>query len=540
MSINKCSIASNSTQDLKCENLGIQMPDKDLAIRHIHDAEYHVWRESGGKDPFQITPFEVLLSLSDVEIETFYAQKFRELQLMYAPALPEVSETPDSEQVELVGEAPSDEAHQEANVEQPTPSLPQPTPQPTTTTKPSPKALPRASPTHHNSPNIDWDELAPRIIVPVAKELFAGRPMRKTSQGIRVGNYGGIAVDEATGTYFDHDDKIGGGVVEMIQRELSLDARSAFHWLQEHGYLDDTFSVSGASHIKPRPKRKAKSDGKDYYHFGLKLWSKSRPIPRSFNHAARRWAAHRNLLPLLLPFPTGIRYGIYDDKKRGECPYLIVLACPLSVWGDAYPDLPKPEPEKTQFQALWIDRLGNPVEQEDGGNKRTYGRFGEVDDSAVLCIGDPTADRVSVAEGVADALSIYSRRDGAVLATLGKPGGLCDKPHALESLALDGRDVTIFEDNDSSPDPKKQKQIDDHKQKVKRLGQRIISLGGSANRIRIPPEYKDPAHAAQHQPFPIVNRADFDLAVSRFREKGSSEPERAAWLSLMEGGGCHA
>ena len=232
---------------------------------------------------------------------------------------------------------------------------------------------------------------------------------------------------------------------------------------------------------------------------GLKLWMQSKPIPRSFNHPARRWAAHRNLFPHTFPSRLAFAYGIYDDKERGECPYIVVFACPLSDWGDAYPHLPKPEPLKTQFQALWIDLSGNPVEQKDGGNKRTYGRFGEVNDSAVLCIGNPLSDRVSVAEGVADALSIYSRRDGAVLATLGKPGGLCDKPHALESLALDGRDVTIFEDNDRSPDPKKQEKIDQHKQKVKRLGQRIISLGGSANRIRILPQYEDAAHAAQRQ-----------------------------------------
>ena len=41
------------------------------------------------------------------------------------------------------------------------------------------------------------------------------------------------------------------------------------------------------------------------------------------------------------------------------------------------------------------------------------------------------------------------------------------------------------------------------------------------------------------KPFPIVNRADFDSAVSRLREKGSSELERDAWLSLIEGGGRH-
>ena len=52
--------------------------------------------------------------------------------------------------------------------------------------------------------------------------------MRETSQGLRIGNNGALAVDIAKGTYFDHDEDIGGGVIEMVQRELSLDARFSF------------------------------------------------------------------------------------------------------------------------------------------------------------------------------------------------------------------------------------------------------------------------------------------------------------------------
>lgn len=516
-------------QQIQCADLGIEMPDRDLAIVHIHDAEWHIWKASGSQKKFEMTSFDELEAMSDTDIDALYAQRFRALQLIYAPPAVEVSE--DAQDASSVSD---------------TSDIPKPSPRPpcfgqayaseTQVCPKPPKPLPRASPTHHKSSEVNWTELAPRIITPVAMELFAGRPMRATSQGLRIGDNSRIAIETAKGTYFDHAEKIGGGVIEMVQRELSLDARSAFHWLQVHGYLDGTFKVSDAPHIKPKPKSKSRrkdSDGRGDYDYGFQLWCQSKPIPRSFNHAARRWAYHRNLLPLYLPFPTGIRYGI----ERGQRPYIVVLACPLSAWIEAYPHLPKPEPLITQFQALWVDLHGNPVEQKEGGNKRTYGRFGRADDSTVLCIGDPLSDRVSVAEGVADALSIYSRRDGAVLATLGKPGFLCNKPHALESLALDGRDVTIFEDNDSSSDPKKQKQIEEHKQKVERMGQRIISLGGSANRIKTPPEYEDPAHAAADQSFPIVNRADFNLAVARFRQKDSSEPERAAWFSLTSGGG---
>ena len=533
MSVNKYSIASNSTQDLKCENIGISMPDRDLAILHIQDAEQCLWHHSERKRRVEIPPVETLLSLSAAELETLYVQKFRELQLIYAPALPEVSETPDSEQVELVGEAPFAGAHKDADVEQPAPSPPQPAPAFKPTTTPSQKPLPRASPTHQKS-DIDWDELAPQIIVPVTKELFDGRPMRETSQGLRIGNKGSLVVNPDMGVFnlLDPDENAESyGVIGLVQYALRVDKAAAIRWLDDKGYLDNAFTVSDAPHIKPKPNRKSKrqnSDDRGSYDYGLTLWRQSKPIPRSFNHAARRWAAHRNLLPLLLPFPTGIRFGVYDDKKRGERPYIIVLACPLSAWGDAYPHLPKPEPLKIQFQALWIDRLGNPVEQEDGGNKRTYGRFGEVDDSAVLCIGDPTADRVSVAEGVADALSIYSRRDGAVLATLGKPTGLCDKPNALESLALDGRIVRLYGDNDPDPDG-------EHWKKLETLGRMVADLGARA-KLGENPSAEDPADAAAKDPFSIINRVNFDSTVKRYREQGSYESERDAWFSILGGG----
>ena len=256
------------------------------------------------------------------------------------PVVPEVSETQEKEPVEIVSDESSAEAHQEADVEQPTPSPPPPAPVPqSTTTTSSPKPLPRASPTHHESPDIDWTELAPRIIVPVAKELFAGRPLRETSQGLRIGNKGSLVVNPDMGVFnlLDPDENAESyGVIGLVQYALRVDKAAAIRWLDDKGYLDNAFTVSDAPHIKPKPNRKSKrqnSDDRGSYDYGLTLWRQSKPIPRSFNHAARRWAAHRNLLPLLLPFPTGIRFGVYDDKKRGERPYIIVFACPLSAWG---------------------------------------------------------------------------------------------------------------------------------------------------------------------------------------------------------------
>ena len=87
--------------------------------------------------------------------------------------------------------------------------------------------------------------------------------------------------------------------------ELKLDKALAMRWLDRHGFLTDSYTASDAPHLEPTPKSKSRRkhlDSKDYYDFGLRLWRESKPIPRSFNHPARRWAAQRNLLPPHVPF----------------------------------------------------------------------------------------------------------------------------------------------------------------------------------------------------------------------------------------------
>ena len=166
------------TQPLKCKNLGIQMPERDLAIVQIHDTEWHLWKESGSNGVFAITPFKVLNALSDTELETFYAQKFLGLQRIYAPdqvAVDKSAEVQDSPSPQPLLTA------DQATVEKP--YLPQPS-------LPTPKPLPRASPTHHKS-NIEWDKLAPRIIEQVVLHVAqeAGRPIfSRNAAEIRVGN----------------------------------------------------------------------------------------------------------------------------------------------------------------------------------------------------------------------------------------------------------------------------------------------------------------------------------------------------------------
>ena len=433
----------------------------------------------------------------------------------------------DSGQVEHSSQEPS----AEADVEQSNPSPPQPAPtlKPTTTTTPSPKALPRASPTH-TSPDIVWDELAPRIIKEVALRVAqeANRPIfSQNADEIRIGNNGGLRVDLGRGCFTDFDGGQGGNkVVTLVMYVLELDKAGAMRWLDKHGFLTDSYTARDVPRIKPNPTRKSKSKGSDnneYYPWGLTLWRQSKPIPRSFNHTAYRWVAYRNLLPLHLSFPNGIRYGVYQRK-----PYIIALGCSLDAWCAAYPSVPAPEPLKTSFQVLWLD----PHWMQTGGGgkdkdkKKKYGRFGVDEDRAVLCLGNPASTQVVVCEGVADALAIYSRRHGTVVAALGKPStSSLGKDRILEYFATDGRVVEVYCDIDAIAE-------------AKALGEMIVNLGGTAGYKKTPPA-DDPADNARDDPFPIVNRANFDAAVAVCREKGGAEPEREAWLSFVEGGGSH-
>ena len=397
-----------------------------------------------------------------------------------------------------------------------------------------------STPTKQNQPqfshqDIDWDELAPKIIEQVALRVAqeANRPIfhhRKASE-IRIGNNGSLSVDIAGGQFYDHHEQRGGRVVTLVMYELNLDKAGAMRWLDRHGFLSGSYTTRDAPRIKPKPTRKSKSSGsvdRGKYDFGLRLWQQSKPIPRSVNHTARRWAAARNLLPVHVPFPPVIRYGVYADRKRGDRPYIIAFVCTLEALASVYPTLPNSEPLKVRWQTLWIDlngnsldKDGNPVKQ--GGQKNLYGGFGNRDDYPVMCLGDPTANDLALCEGVADALAIYSRCRGAVAAVLGSPN-LTERSHLLEYLARAGRTVTLFSDLDAVDGAKK-------------LKAKINSLGGRARRMD--PNAKDPADAAALDPFPVVNRTKFDAEVALCRQAGSSEPERDAWFSVVEGGGSH-
>src|SRR3954454_12045851 len=83
---------------------------------------------------------------------------------------------------------------------------------------------------------------------PVAAALL-GEPNRHLSNGkeLRYGSHGSLSVDLEAGTWFDHENKVGGGVLDLVRRQLRCDRGAALDWLREKAI------------IAPRPEQQERS-----------------------------------------------------------------------------------------------------------------------------------------------------------------------------------------------------------------------------------------------------------------------------------------
>lgn len=75
----------------------------------------------------------------------------------------------------------------------------------------------------------------PRYMEPAARRLL-GEPNRALSSKseLRFGTNGSLSVDLRKGTYFDHESKTGGGVIDLITRETGHANGAAVDWLHEN------------------------------------------------------------------------------------------------------------------------------------------------------------------------------------------------------------------------------------------------------------------------------------------------------------------
>ena len=155
-----------------------------------------------------------------------------------------------------------------------------------------------------------------------------------------------------------------------------------------------------------------------------RFWRQGRPIPSDPDHPARRWAARQHLWRPSDPFPPAL---LWSPWKRGGGS---VVACfaPVRNWAASRGRVPFP----TGVQLIRIDHRGRPQKDRGGKGKRDYGRM----NGAVLVLGDlGEAGGVHVCEGVADALAVAAREQGAVIAAR-TTGGFKSLPAALVGLGL--------------------------------------------------------------------------------------------------------
>lgn len=77
-----------------------------------------------------------------------------------------------------------------------------------------------------------------RAMGPVARELL-GEPSEdnKTKRELRFGTRGSLSVSLEKGTWHDHEQGKGGGVLDLVQDRKSLDRDGAVVWLQERGHI---------------------------------------------------------------------------------------------------------------------------------------------------------------------------------------------------------------------------------------------------------------------------------------------------------------
>jgi len=93
------------------------------------------------------------------------------------------------------------------------------------------------------------DDLA-RIIEPLARHFF-GEPNRKLSSkgNLRFGAHGSLSVDLTKGTWYDHENTTGGGVLDLVDREKGVRGQDAVRWLESEHFLEPDYKPNSKGRI---------------------------------------------------------------------------------------------------------------------------------------------------------------------------------------------------------------------------------------------------------------------------------------------------
>ena len=282
-----------------------------------------------------------------------------------------------------------------------------------------------------------------------------------------------------------------------------------------------TYIQSPAS-PKPRPQRQPRSrqapqtqQKPNQQPYARQLWAASQPIPQPTQqdlhqgHPVRLWLAQRNLLHPWQSLPRGFRW--YPQNS-----WILVGLWPIDTWTETWPDTPSQPP--VAVHALAIDNQGLPVNYWTGknGKQRNKTSFGPMSEG-ILALGPPHIDdpMVLAVEGVADALALYSRKQGLVLTAIAKVGSIDHRPGIIDYLQKNNKQLAIYPDQDKN-------NTGQHSATL--LAQRLQAL-------RIPhivqkdSMYGDPAEWAAGSPWPTLDIKTFANQVRDHMETGMPRTE---------------
>ena len=371
-------------------------------------------------------------------------------------------------------------------------------------------------------------------LMPDVARALLGEPNPKLTKGDkwRYRNRGSLSVDVKEGRWHDFEAVRGGGVLELVQRELQTDKRGAIQWLRDNGHLPESPPRRNMGHFKRRSNRptrqhRAKADRakppapapakeSETALYAKRLWGQSKKIGNNAEHPFRRWTTTGDKPGVLHPYcavPGGIRW----HSGRG----LIVCGIfSLNAWGTD--GIPKGDPLAVQAMAL----------DQNGENRYCLGEnkdlrrcsYGPVT-AGVFILGDPTSERVNIVEGVADALAVYSREPGAVLATLGTSAKLASKEDVIDWLCT--RETWLYPDNDENKASEKGTAALIDCIKVKSPDAKVLKVNARA-------VGDDPGEWAKKTPFADIERYDFEEKSGQFYDGGLSwgEADRMAVQTL--------
>ena len=264
-------------------------------------------------------------------------------------------------------------------------------------------------------------------IVELADRLL-GKPSSRTRLELRYRTHGSLAVYLTTGRWRDYEQGAGGDALDLVQRQLGLGTRAALDWARD--YLGDA-AVTTPAVRRSAPTRASNDDDAEARRRAARTrWAEARPATGTVVESYLRHT--RNIPAGLVPATVRFHPELWHSSAHGTLPAMLAAATRDGTI--------------RAIQATFLD-LGdltdNPTKTKAAPARKSYGtvrgaavRFGRL------------VDKLTLTEGVEDALVLHAVTGATVWAVLGKGNfKSVQVPPAVQQVTLgidnddDGRDA---------------------------------------------------------------------------------------------------